>query len=28
VIAAVYIALSILLDTQKKLAPRTYRFAE
>lgn len=28
VIAAVYIALSILLDTQKKFAPRTYRFAE
>jgi NADH-quinone oxidoreductase subunit H len=28
VIAAAYIALSILLDTQKKLAPRTYRFAE
>jgi len=28
VIAAAYIALSILLDTQKKFAPRTYRFAE
>ncbi len=28
VIATVYIALSILLDTQKKFAPRTYRFAE
>lgn len=28
VIAAVYIALSILLDTRRKFAPRTYRFAE
>ena len=28
VIAIVYIALSILLDTKKKFAPRTYRFAE
>ena len=28
VIAAVYITLSILLDTRKKFAPRTYRFAE
>ena len=28
VIAAVYFTLSILLDTQKKFAPRTYRFAE
>jgi len=28
VIAVVYIALSILLDTRKKFAPRTYRFAE
>ena len=27
-IAAVYIILSILLDTKKKFAPRTYRFAE
>jgi NADH-quinone oxidoreductase subunit H len=28
VIAAVYITLSILLDTRKRFAPRTYRFAE
>src|SRR5438270_3503066 len=28
VIAAVYFALSILLDTRRKFAPRTYRFAE
>jgi NADH-quinone oxidoreductase subunit H len=28
VIAIVYTALSIFLDTQKKFAPRTYRFAE
>src|SRR6266851_1526525 len=28
VIAAVYIGLSILLDTRRKFAPRTYRFAE
>jgi hypothetical protein len=28
VIAVVYITLSILLDTRKKSAPRTYRFAE
>ena len=28
VIAAVYFALSILLETKKKFAPRTYRFAE
>jgi NADH-quinone oxidoreductase subunit H len=28
VIAIVYITLSILLDTKKKFAPRTYRFAE
>ena len=28
VIAAVYITLSLLLDTRKKFAPRTYRFAE
>jgi NADH-quinone oxidoreductase subunit H len=28
VIAVVYFALSILLDTKKKFAPRTYRFAE
>lgn len=28
VLAAVYVALSILLDTKKKFAPRTYRFAE
>jgi NADH-quinone oxidoreductase subunit H len=28
VIAIVYTALSILLDTQRKFAPRTYRFAE
>ena len=28
VIAIVYTVLSILLDTQKKFAPRTYRFAE
>ncbi|HEX4639317.1 MAG TPA: NADH-quinone oxidoreductase subunit NuoH [Chthoniobacterales bacterium] len=28
VIAAVYVTLSILLDTKKKFAPRTYRFAE
>jgi NADH-quinone oxidoreductase subunit H len=28
VIAVVYITLSILLDTRKKFAPRTYRFAE
>jgi NADH-quinone oxidoreductase subunit H len=28
VIAAVYIALSLLLDTRRKFAPRTYRFAE
>jgi NADH-quinone oxidoreductase subunit H len=28
VIAIVYLALSRLLDTSKKFAPRTYRFAE
>src|SRR5438105_10044665 len=28
VIAAVYVSLSILLDTRRKFAPRTYRFAE
>jgi len=28
VVAIVYIALSILLDTRRKFAPRTYRFAE
>lgn len=28
VVAAVYFALSILLDTRRKFAPRTYRFAE
>ena len=28
VIAVVYLALSILLDTRRKFAPRTYRFAE
>jgi len=28
VIAIVYFALSILLDTKRKFAPRTYRFAE
>jgi NADH-quinone oxidoreductase subunit H len=28
VIAIVYVALSLLLDTRRKLAPRTYRFAE
>jgi NADH-quinone oxidoreductase subunit H len=28
VIAIVYLTLSILLDTKKKFAPRTYRFAE
>jgi NADH-quinone oxidoreductase subunit H len=28
VIAAVYFSLSILLDTRRKFAPRTYRFAE
>jgi NADH-quinone oxidoreductase subunit H len=28
VVGIVYIALSILLDTKKKFAPRTYRFAE
>ena len=28
VIAVVYITLSLLLDTRKKFAPRTYRFAE
>src|ERR1051325_4574289 len=28
VVAAVYFTLSILLDTKKKFAPRTYRFAE
>ena len=28
VLALVYIALSILLDTRKRFAPRTYRFAE
>ena len=28
VIAVVYTALSMLLDTQRKFAPRTYRFAE
>jgi len=28
VIAAVYFTLSILLDTRRKFAPRTYRFAE
>jgi hypothetical protein len=28
VVAAVYFTLSILLDTRRKFAPRTYRFAE
>jgi hypothetical protein len=28
VIAIVYFALSRLLDTKQKFAPRTYRFAE
>jgi NADH-quinone oxidoreductase subunit H len=28
VIAIIYVALSLLLDTRRKLAPRTYRFAE
>jgi NADH-quinone oxidoreductase subunit H len=28
VIAAVYVALSVFLDTRRKFAPRTYRFAE
>ncbi len=28
VIVAVYVALSLFLDTRKKFAPRTYRFAE
>jgi NADH-quinone oxidoreductase subunit H len=28
VLALVYFALSILLDTRKKFGPRTYRFAE
>jgi NADH-quinone oxidoreductase subunit H len=28
VIVVVYVALSLLLDTRKKFAPRTYRFAE
>ncbi len=28
VIAVVYVTLSILLDTRRKFAPRTYRFAE
>jgi NADH-quinone oxidoreductase subunit H len=28
VIAIIYLALSLLLDTRRKLAPRTYRFAE
>jgi NADH-quinone oxidoreductase subunit H len=28
VIAVVYVALSLFLDTHKKFAPRTYRFAE
>jgi NADH-quinone oxidoreductase subunit H len=28
VLAIVYVALSILLDTKRKFAPRTYRFAE
>jgi NADH-quinone oxidoreductase subunit H len=28
VIAIVYTALSMLLDTQRKFAPRVYRFAE
>jgi hypothetical protein len=28
VIAIVYLTLSRLLDTSKKFAPRTYRFAE
>jgi NADH-quinone oxidoreductase subunit H len=28
VIAVVYTALSILLDTRRKFAPRVYRFAE
>jgi len=28
VIAIVYLMLSRLLDTSKKFAPRTYRFAE
>jgi len=28
VLAIVYLALSRLLDTSKKFAPRTYRFAE
>jgi hypothetical protein len=28
VIVAVYFALSLLLESRKKFAPRTYRFAE
>jgi len=28
VIAVVYLVLSRLLDTRKRFAPRTYRFAE
>ncbi len=28
IIAVVYLILSIFLDTRKKFAPRTYRFAE
>src|SRR3954462_8519376 len=28
VVAIVYVVLSILLDTRRKFAPRTYRFAE
>ena len=28
VVAVVYLALSRLLDTRRKFAPRTYRFAE
>jgi NADH-quinone oxidoreductase subunit H len=28
IVAAVYFTLSILLETKKKFAPRTYRFAE
>jgi len=28
IIAVVYFALSLLLDTRRKFAPRTYRFAE
>jgi hypothetical protein len=28
VIAVVYTALSMLLDTRRKFAPRVYRFAE